>query len=125
MSSDAQLKGDSQRRQLETTDKYIADNGLELVERLSDLGVSAFRGANVEYGALGKFLQAVREGKVESGSYLIVEALGRAPTIRCNSSSGCLLPSCWQANKFGSYSKASTIGIVLGRRETMIRKQVT
>jgi DNA invertase Pin-like site-specific DNA recombinase len=77
MSSDAQLKGDSQRRQLETTDKYIADNGLELVERLSDLGVSAFRGANVEYGALGKFLQAVREGKVESGSYLIVEALDR------------------------------------------------
>jgi DNA invertase Pin-like site-specific DNA recombinase len=77
MSSDAQLKGDSLRRQLEISDKYIADNGLELVERLSDLGVSAFRGANVEYGALGRFLQAVREGKVEPGSYLIVEALDR------------------------------------------------
>jgi DNA invertase Pin-like site-specific DNA recombinase len=77
MSTDAQLKGDSHRRQLETSDKYIADNGLELIERLSDLGVSAFRGANVEYGALGRFLQAVREGKVEAGSYLIVEALDR------------------------------------------------
>jgi DNA invertase Pin-like site-specific DNA recombinase len=77
MSTDAQLKGDSHRRQLETSDKYIADNGLELIERLSDLGVSAFRGANVEYGALGRFLQAVREGKVEVGSYLIVEALDR------------------------------------------------
>ncbi len=77
MSSDAQLKGDSQRRQLESSDKFIADNGLELVERLSDLGVSAFRGANVEYGALGRFLQAVRDGNVESGSYLIVEALDR------------------------------------------------
>ena len=69
MSTDAQLKGDSHRRQLETSDRYIADNGLELIERLSDLGVSAFRGANVEYGALGRFLQAVREGKVEAGSY--------------------------------------------------------
>ena len=77
MSTDAQLKGDSHRRQLETSDKYIADNGLELIERLSDLGVSAFRGANVEYGALGRFLQAVRDGKVEAGSYLIVEALDR------------------------------------------------
>jgi hypothetical protein len=77
MSTDAQLKGDSHRRQLETSDRYIADNGLELVERLSDLGVSAFRGANVEYGALGRFLQAVRKGKVEPGSYLIVEALDR------------------------------------------------
>jgi DNA invertase Pin-like site-specific DNA recombinase len=77
MSTDAQLKGDSHRRQLETSDKYIADNRLELVERLSDLGVSAFRGANVEYGALGRFLLAVREGKVEAGSYLIVEALDR------------------------------------------------
>ena len=77
MSTDAQLKGDSHRRQLETSDKYIGDNGLELIERLSDLGVSAFRGANVEYGALGRFLQAVREGKVEAGSYLIVEALDR------------------------------------------------
>jgi DNA invertase Pin-like site-specific DNA recombinase len=77
MSTDAQLKGDSHRRQLETSDKYIASNGLELIERLSDLGVSAFRGANVEYGALGRFLQAVSEGKVEAGSYLIVEALDR------------------------------------------------
>jgi DNA invertase Pin-like site-specific DNA recombinase len=77
MSTDTQLKGDSHRRQLETSDKYIADNGLELVERLSDLGVSAFRGANVEYGALGRFLQAVRVGKIEPGSYLIVEALDR------------------------------------------------
>jgi DNA invertase Pin-like site-specific DNA recombinase len=77
MSTDAQLKGDSHRRQLETSDKYIAENGLELVERLSDLGVSAFRGANVEYGALGRFLEAVREGKVEPGSHLIVEALDR------------------------------------------------
>lgn len=77
MSTDAQLKGDSYRRQLESSDKYIAQNNLDLVERLSDIGVSAFRGANVEYGALGGFLEAVRDKKVPPGSYLVVEALDR------------------------------------------------
>ena len=77
MSTDAQLKGDSYRRQLESSDKYIAENNLDLVERLSDIGVSAFRGANVEYGALGGFLEAVRDKKVPPGSYLVVEALDR------------------------------------------------
>jgi DNA invertase Pin-like site-specific DNA recombinase len=77
MSTDAQLKGDSLRRQLESSSRYIADNNLELVEDLRDLGVSAFRGANVEYGALGRFIQAVRSGHIPEGSYLIVEAFDR------------------------------------------------
>ncbi len=77
MSTDAQLKGDSLRRQLENSSRYIADNNLELVEDLRDLGVSAFRGANVEYGALGRFIQAVRSGHIPEGSYLIVEAFDR------------------------------------------------
>lgn len=77
MSTDAQLKGDSLRRQLENSSRYIAEHNLELVEDLRDLGVSAFRGANVEYGALGRFIQAVRSGHIPEGSYLIVEAFDR------------------------------------------------
>jgi DNA invertase Pin-like site-specific DNA recombinase len=77
MSTDAQLKGDSLRRQLENSSRFVTEHDLELVEDLRDLGVSAFRGANVEYGALGKFIQAVRNGHIETGSYLIVEAFDR------------------------------------------------
>ena len=38
MSTDAQLKGDSLRRQLENSSRYIADNNLELVEDLAGSG---------------------------------------------------------------------------------------
>lgn len=79
MSTDAQLKGDSLRRQLEKSRLYAAQNNLLLVDEseLRDIGVSAFKGANAESGALGGFLQAVRSGKIERGSYLLVESLDR------------------------------------------------
>jgi DNA invertase Pin-like site-specific DNA recombinase len=41
------------------------------------LGVSAFRGTNVESGALGRFLQAVESGQIPAGSALVVEGLDR------------------------------------------------
>jgi DNA invertase Pin-like site-specific DNA recombinase len=79
MSTDVQLKGDSRRRQLELSRAYAEANGLELAEgaELEDIGVSAFRGANVRDGALGRFLDAVRDGIVKPGSYLLVESLDR------------------------------------------------
>lgn len=79
MSTDTQLRGDSRRRQLEASRAYAAANDLELVEgaELEDIGVSAFRGANVRDGALGQFLRAVKEGVVKPGSFLIVESLDR------------------------------------------------
>ena len=79
MSTDLQLKGDSRRRQLEKSTNYAARHGLELVDarRLEDIGVSAFRGANVRDGALGRFLEAAKQGLVEPGSYLLVESLDR------------------------------------------------
>lgn len=79
MSTDAQLKGDSLRRQLDKSRLYAAQNKLVLVEdtELKDIGVSAFKGANAESGALGTFLEAVRAGKIERGSYLLVESLDR------------------------------------------------
>ncbi len=41
MSTPDQLHGDSLRRQLARTKKYADENGLEIVERIDDLGVSA------------------------------------------------------------------------------------
>lgn len=79
MSTDVQLKGDSLRRQLEKSRAYAESHNLELVEnfRLEDLGVSAFKGANADTGALGKFLEAVRASAIQKGSYLLVESLDR------------------------------------------------
>jgi DNA invertase Pin-like site-specific DNA recombinase len=79
MSTDLQLKGDSRRRQLELSQRYATHHGLQLVEGfgLEDIGVSAFKGANVSDGALGQFLEAVRAKKIERGSYLLVESLDR------------------------------------------------
>jgi DNA invertase Pin-like site-specific DNA recombinase len=79
MSTDLQLKGDSRRRQLEASIAYAEAEGLELADdaRLEDIGVSAFKGANLQNGALGQFLTAVKAGSVERGSYLLVESLDR------------------------------------------------
>jgi DNA invertase Pin-like site-specific DNA recombinase len=79
MSTDLQLKGDSRRRQLEASRAYAEAHGLELAEgsELEDIGVSAFKGANVREGALGRFLEAVRSGLIKPGSFLLVESLDR------------------------------------------------
>lgn len=71
MSTDAQLKGDSLRRQTELSQRYADSHGLKLVEeaKLHDIGVSAFKGDNVATGALGKFLGALNSGQVPRGSY--------------------------------------------------------
>lgn len=73
------MKGDSLRRQIEAAESYARTHGLHLDDQLTfqDLGVSAFRGANVETGRLGDFLQAIRFKDIAPGSYLIVESLDR------------------------------------------------
>lgn len=79
-SSDAQLSGDSLRRQKEGSAKYAEANGLNLIEdfQLNDLGVSAFKGNNNQDGAaLKRFLDAVDAGKIPKGSYLLIESLDR------------------------------------------------
>lgn len=78
-STPEQAQGDSYRRQTEQSRKYAADNDLELDDSLSleDMGVSGFRGKNIEDGALGRFIEAVDLGRVASGSYLLVESLDR------------------------------------------------
>lgn len=77
MSTDIQARGDSTRRQLESSKKYAIQNQLELVETLEDIGISAYKGKNATEGALGLFIQALESDKIESGSYLLVESLDR------------------------------------------------
>ncbi|EGP09379.1 site-specific recombinase [Bradyrhizobiaceae bacterium SG-6C] len=79
MSTDLQLKGDSRRRQLEASKAYAEAESLDLADdaQLEDIGISAFKGANVRDGALGQFLKAVEAGSVPRGSYLLVESLDR------------------------------------------------
>lgn len=79
-STPEQAEGDSERRQTESAAHFAAEKGLELDEslKIADLGVSAFRGANLAPDAgLGKFMEAVREGLVEPGSILLLESLDR------------------------------------------------
>lgn len=78
-SSPSQAKGDSLRRQIMLRDAYCERHGLKLDDTLTlrDLGVSAYRGANTEVGALAGFLDACRNGRVVPGSTLLVEKLDR------------------------------------------------
>jgi DNA invertase Pin-like site-specific DNA recombinase len=78
-STPEQLQGDSLRRQTSMAAAWAAARGLELDEQLTyeDLGVSAFRGRNVDHGQLGEFLRAIRDGLVAPGSILLVESLDR------------------------------------------------
>lgn len=74
-----QIKGDSARRQAESSTRYAKDNNLTLDDslNLNDLGVSAFKGANASTGKLGLFITAIETGLVQPGSYLLVESLDR------------------------------------------------
>lgn len=72
-----QLKGDSQRRQLDASRQWCKENEVELVEEMQDHGISAFRGKNRMLGVLGKFLELVRMDKIDKHSILIVENIDR------------------------------------------------
>lgn len=78
-STPQQQGGDSLHRQIELSKKYANTHGLELDSelKLQDLGVSAFDRSNLVKGTLGVFLKYVDEGKIDKGSYLLVESLDR------------------------------------------------
>ena len=79
-SSRRQEKGDSVRRQTEMAEKWASEHQLQIDDnlRMEDLGVSAWKGKNTQGdNALGGFLQAIKSGLVDRGSYLLVESLDR------------------------------------------------
>lgn len=74
-----QAAGSSADRQAEYAQRWAAERGLALDESLSmaDHGLSAYHQRHVKVGALGVFLRAVEDGRIKSGSVLIVEGLDR------------------------------------------------
>ncbi|MBQ2260835.1 MAG: recombinase family protein [Loktanella sp.] len=77
ISTEKQKFGDGIRRQLDASKAYAEREGYNLIETMSDIGVSAFKGKNSKEGALGIFIDAINEGKVPTGSVLLVESLDR------------------------------------------------
>jgi hypothetical protein len=78
-SSPEQEKGDSVRRQVQQSEEYAKQHGLELDDtlKMTDRGMSAYKGHHKAKGALGEFLKLVEEGEIAEGSLLIVENLDR------------------------------------------------
>jgi DNA invertase Pin-like site-specific DNA recombinase len=81
-SSPQQASGDSIRRQVEKTEDWCRRNKVQLDQSMSlrDEGVSAYKGKhreNPDTHALATFVNAVRSGRVQPGSYLVVESLDR------------------------------------------------
>lgn len=82
-SSDAQEGNDSIRRQTAAAAKFIDDHPeldltLDTTLSLTDAGVSAFKGKNLsKTGTLGMFMEAVRDGIIKPGSWLLLESLDR------------------------------------------------
>ena len=77
-----QEQGDSLRRQLAMGKAWLdrhPEHILDQTLRLRDLGVSAFRGANLdkEKGDLGKFIHLAKTGQIPQGSILMLERLDR------------------------------------------------
>lgn len=77
MSTDRQLEGHSLARQTQATKDYCLANNFELIEELTDIGVSGYSGANSARGQLGVFFEALRNGEIEPNTVLIVESLDR------------------------------------------------
>ena len=77
ISNDQQKVGDGIRRQMEASKTYANQHGYDLVETMSDIGISAFKGKNIKEGALGVFISAIVAGNIEAGSVLLVDSLDR------------------------------------------------
>ncbi len=76
-STPEQAMGDSERRQLAEARAWAKKMGYVFDESLVDYGLSGFHGTNRTKGALGRFLERVKNGDVPPGSILVVEAIDR------------------------------------------------
>jgi DNA invertase Pin-like site-specific DNA recombinase len=76
-STPEQALGDSERRQVEKARLWAAANGHDYDDSYRDPGVSAFRGRHRAVGALARFLDDVRSGRIPKGDLLIVESFDR------------------------------------------------
>lgn len=77
VSSKRQVQGHGPDRQQDAAEEYAALHGLVLDDTYHDLGRSAYHSKHLETGALGAFLEEVSAGRIQRGSYLLVENLDR------------------------------------------------
>ena len=70
LSTAVQAGGDGLRRQHTEFTNFAAAHGLKIASDAvyADIGISAFKGANVINGQLAAFIAAVHQGKVARGS---------------------------------------------------------
>ncbi|BCG95982.1 recombinase family protein [Mesorhizobium sp. 131-2-1] len=80
-SSGKQTQGDSLARQTKNAEEFCAAHGLTLDQKLTDEGISAFKGANLE-ASLGQFVSDVRTGKIPNDVVLIVENIDRITRVK-------------------------------------------
>lgn len=76
-SSLEQGKGSTLERQLQVVERYCARRGLDILERVTDEGSSAYAGTNVQTGNLGKIISRVEAGKLPRDITIVVEQLDR------------------------------------------------
>lgn len=76
-SSLEQGRGSTLERQLHVCREYCASRGWNDYRVLKDEGRSAYTGANLDHGELGRFTAQVEQGIIPFGSTLIVEQLDR------------------------------------------------
>lgn len=76
-SSIKQEGNDSVRRQTEAISAYCERKSWTIVEQIEDLGVSAWSGAHISEGNLGRFRERVRQGDVPRPAVIVVERLDR------------------------------------------------
>lgn len=78
-STPEQIEGNSQDRQDEDIRRFASEHGLTIDAKFTfkDVGVSGHHGEHRKRGALGDFLQAVDEGLVRQGEWLLIEDFDR------------------------------------------------
>jgi len=76
-SSLEQGKGSTLERQLQVVERYCARRGLDILERVTDEGSSAYAGTNVQTGNLGKIISRVEAGHLPRDITIVVEQLDR------------------------------------------------
>jgi hypothetical protein len=84
MSTRKQIKGHSLKRQLEWSESYCKKHNLILDNTidLKDIGLSGYKGEHLKKGNLGKFIELIDKGKIEKGSFLLVESLDRLSRMK-------------------------------------------
>ena len=118
MSTEAQLRGDSLRRQVAQWQEYAASQGLELLEedQLKDIGISAFSGANVSAGVLGQFLR-VRPSAIPESARPPANTSNSIPAWRCFTTSP---PTRMRENsRTGNAAYAGDLALLRGLNEKL------